>query len=159
MAQWSDLAAAKPEVAAAGERLLRSFTVGYLATLRREGAPRIHPVTVTLHAGALYVSTIATSRKTADLARDPRYALHSFPRFPDAAGWNDEEFAVTGRARLVTDRAERGAVVAVHNDTVGEEDPFWELMIESAFHKYRVDGKPVHERWHADSANGYDPAP
>jgi hypothetical protein len=150
MARWNDLAAAEPELAAAGERLLRSFTVGYLATLRRDGVPRIHPVTVTLQAGALFVSTIAASRKSADLLRDPRYALHSFPRFPDAAGWNDEEFAVSGRARLVTDPAEREAVVAVHNDTVEEDDRFWELMIESAFHKYRIDGKPVYESWHAE---------
>ena len=150
MARWSDLAAAEPELAAAGEWLLRSFTVGYLATVRRDGVPRIHPVTVTLHADALYVSTIAASRKTADLLREPRYALHSFPRFPDADGWNDEEFAVSGRARLVTYSAEREAVVAVHNDTVREEDRLWELLIESAFRKYRIDGEPVHESWHAE---------
>ena len=96
MASWGELASAEPELAAAGESLLRAFTIGYLATLRADGSPRVHPVTVTLHDGGLYVFPIGGSAKAADLARDPRYALHSFPRAWSDEAWDDEELEADG---------------------------------------------------------------
>jgi hypothetical protein len=97
---WSSMAEEAPALAAAGERLFRAFTIGYLATLRRDGAPRIHPVTVTLVGHGLYVSTMRSSRKAADLRRDGRYALHAFPRLQGPDEWEDEEFMVGGRLTI-----------------------------------------------------------
>ena len=147
--RWSGLAAAEPELADAGAALFRAFTVGYLATLRPDGSPRIHPVTVTLHDGGLYVFTLAGSRKGEDLARDPRYALHSFPRAWSDAGWDDEEFAVGGRAAEVIDAERRAAIAAVHNDSVADGDRLFELHPERAFHKSRAAGAVVHRSWQA----------
>ncbi|HEY7591246.1 MAG TPA: GNAT family N-acetyltransferase [Candidatus Limnocylindrales bacterium] len=147
MRRWSELAADRPDLAAAGEALFRAFTVGYLATIRPDGSPRVHPVTVTLHEGGLYVSTVAGTRKAYDLRRDGRFALHAFPRLPDDTGWNDEEFMVGGRAEEVADRDERAAVLSVHNDTVAAEDPLWHLLLDRAMHKHRVDGRAVIDRW------------
>jgi hypothetical protein len=45
---WPDFAREAPEIAERGGALLRDFTLGYLATLRRDGSPRVHPVTVTI---------------------------------------------------------------------------------------------------------------
>jgi nitroimidazol reductase NimA-like FMN-containing flavoprotein (pyridoxamine 5'-phosphate oxidase superfamily) len=145
--RWQDVATSRPDLAAAGEILLRTFTVGYLATVRGDGAPRVHPVTVTIHDGGLYVCTIAATRKSADLRRDGRYALHAFPRFPTETGWSDEEFMVGGRAVEITDAARRSGVLAVHNDTVADGDPLWELGIDRAFHKSRVDGQVRTTSW------------
>lgn len=147
---WSALAQQRPELASAGESLFRAFTIGYLATIRPDGSPRVHPVTVTLHDGGLYISTVIGTRKAYDLRRDGRFALHAFPRFPDDAGWHDEEFMVGGRAEEVADPAERAAVLAVHNDTVAPEDPLWHLLLDRAMHKHRVDGRAVIERWRAE---------
>ena len=136
-------------MAAAGESLFRAFTVGYLATIRPDGSPRVHPVTVTLHDGGLYISTVVGTRKAYDLRRDGRFALHAFPRFPDDAGWHDEEFMVGGRAEEVVGPEHRAAVLAVHNDVVGADDPLWHLLLDRAMHKHRVDGQAVIERWRA----------
>ena len=153
-AAWWQFAADQPDLAAAGEALLRAFTIGYLATLRADGAPRIHPVTVTLHSGGLYVFTIASSRKTADLRRDPRFALHAFPRFPDADGWSDDELSLGGTATEIRVPDLRDAVRRVHNDAVGDSDPLWELGIERAFHKVREGGAVLQTTWTAPGSRG-----
>lgn len=46
MVTWREFAAAAPDLAEAGRALLTQFGVGlaFLATVRRDGAPRLHPV-------------------------------------------------------------------------------------------------------------------
>jgi hypothetical protein len=66
-----------------GAEMLRRFTLGYLATLRPDGSPRVHPVTVTVDDTGIYVYAVASTPKGRDLRRDPRYALHAFPSFVD----------------------------------------------------------------------------
>jgi hypothetical protein len=148
--RWGEFAAVEPDLAAAGSALFGVFTVGYLATLRPDGAPRIHPVTVTVHDGGLYVFTLAGSRKGEDLARDPRYALHAFPRAWSDAGWDDEEFAVGGRATAIDDGLRRARIAAVHNDSVADGDRLFELHVDRAFHKSRVAGRVVNCGWRED---------
>src|SRR6266849_5714697 len=46
MVTWKEFTAAEPDLAAIGRSLLFQFKVGlaFLATVRRDGAPRLHPV-------------------------------------------------------------------------------------------------------------------
>lgn len=46
MVTWAELSAAAPALAQVGHRLLTQFGVGlaFLATVRRDGGPRMHPV-------------------------------------------------------------------------------------------------------------------
>lgn len=144
---WSEFADQAPQMAAAGERLFRAFTVGYLATLRDDGAPRVHPISISLTDGGLYVFVIAGSRRADDLARDARYALHSFPHSPADAGWDDEEFEIEGRAEAVTDADLRAAVAAAHTDSAGDADLPFELRVGRAHWKSRPAGRPFVRRW------------
>jgi len=52
MVTWAEFAAAEPELADAGRSQLYQFGVGlaFLATVRRDGAPRLHPVCPVLSA-------------------------------------------------------------------------------------------------------------
>ena len=149
MATWADLAAAAPELARDGERLFRAFTLAYLATVREDGGPRVHPVTITVHDGRLYAFLVRGTPKRADLLRDPRYALHSFPSFPGGTmdSYVDEEVVVFGTARPIEDAATRTAVADAHNDTVHEGDLLFELDVDRAQHKSRRDGRAVYSRW------------
>jgi hypothetical protein len=99
VARWSEFALAAPRLADAVHRLLHQYGpgLGYLATVRPDGGPRVHPVSPVVHDGGLYCFVIA-SPKRSDLERDGRYALHSFP----AEG--DDEAYVAGRAIRVTER-------------------------------------------------------
>ena len=54
MATWGELAIEAPGLAAFGaERLGKG--VAYIATVRRDGSPRVHPVTPIIGAGRLFV--------------------------------------------------------------------------------------------------------
>jgi nitroimidazol reductase NimA-like FMN-containing flavoprotein (pyridoxamine 5'-phosphate oxidase superfamily) len=151
VATWAEVAASAPELAADGERLFRAFTLAFLATVRADGGPRVHPVTVTVHDGRLYVFLVHGTPKRADLLRDPRFALHSFPSFPRGTvdSYVDDEVVLFGRARPIEDAGTRAAVAAVHNDTVHERDLLFELGVERAQHKTRRDGRAVYIRWPA----------
>jgi Pyridoxamine 5'-phosphate oxidase len=99
MATWPEFAAAEPQLAASIHALIHQYGpgLGYLATVRPDGGPRVHPVSPFITHGGLYCFVI-DSPKRRDLERDGRYALHSFP--PEAT---EDEAYVAGRARLVTD--------------------------------------------------------
>ena len=99
MASWSEFAAAEPELAAALRALLQQYGpgMGYLATVRADGGPRVHPVSPVVTDDGLYCFVV-NSAKRRDLERDGRYALHSYP--PEES---DDEAYVAGHAWPVTD--------------------------------------------------------
>jgi len=101
MASWSEFTAAEPELAAALRALLQQYGpgMGYLATVRADGGPRVHPVSPVVTDNGLYCFVV-NSAKRRDLERDGRYALHSYP--PEES---DDEAYVTGHAHPVTDPA------------------------------------------------------
>ena len=108
MASWSDFVAADPALAAGIRALLQQYGPGmaYLATVRADGAPRIHPVSPVITHEGLYCFVV-NSPKRRDLDRDGRYALHSYP--PEE---NDDEAYLAGRAipvhsqRVINDLAD-----------------------------------------------------
>lgn len=102
MTSWNEFEASAPEIAAAGRSLLYQFGPGraFLATVRKDGAPRLHPICPTVVEGSLYALILPTSPKFGDLKRDGRYALHTF-----APVEVDDEFLVMGRARFIDDAA------------------------------------------------------
>jgi hypothetical protein len=107
MLSWADFAAEAPDLEAFGRRRLER-RIAYLATVRADGAPRVHPVSPFLGGGCLAVYMEPTSPKVADLRRDTRYALHC--AVEDNEGGSGE-FYVTGRAQEIVDAARRSAAV------------------------------------------------
>ena len=83
MATWSEFALASPDLAQRGRALLYQYgpPLGYLATVRADGGPRIHPFCPVVTEGGLWAYVLRTSPKGADLRRDPRYALHASLRW------------------------------------------------------------------------------
>jgi hypothetical protein len=147
MPRWGEFAADAPDMAAAGAQLLEQFGIGlgFLATVRPDGGPRLHPMCPILAEGGLW-TFIGPSPKLGDLRRDGRYALHSFPAVDV-----DDEFYVTGRAVLVEDAAVRAAVRRAYKATFQSDDEaLFELLIDRALHaKYekRPSWPPVYTRW------------
>ena len=154
MATWSEFEQAHPTMAAAGRKLLYQFGIGlgYLATVRKDGGPRVHPICPILCNGGLY-GLIATSPKQRDLLRDRRYALHTFPS-KDV----DDEFYVTGRAVHLDDPALADRVRAAFLATGGtstNDELLFEFHIEHALlSTYKKRGEPnnwppKYTKWHA----------
>jgi hypothetical protein len=146
---WGAFAEQAPEIARPAEELLRAFTLAFVATLRPDGWPRVHPMTITLHEGGLYVFPVHSKPRSRDFEEDGRYSLHSFPRFREEtlATYVDDEFTCSGRAVAIDDGALRATVAEVHNDSVGERDRLMRLDLDRAHHKTRLNGIAVYARW------------
>lgn len=105
MPSWSDVAIAAPELTQAAQQLFDSHRHKTLATLRRDGAPRISGIEASFREGKLLLGMMPHSRKAADLRRDPRLALHSGsadPNDDDPSDWAGDA-KLAGRAIEVRD--------------------------------------------------------
>ncbi len=127
MATWGEFAEAAPEMAEKGRRRL-AIGVAYIATVTRDGAPRVHPVTPLIGGGRLLAFVGLSTVKYVNLGRDGRYALHA------ALGKDDEEFLIIGRAVVADDWASRilAAVEAKRIGMTSKDDVLFEFMVERA---------------------------
>jgi hypothetical protein len=100
MPAFSAFEADAPQLAAAVRARLGASTHLTLATLRRDGAPRISGTECRFHAGDLWVGSMWQALKAKDLLRDPRFALHSGSADPPE--WQGDA-KVAGVAQDVTD--------------------------------------------------------
>lgn len=157
MATWSEFEQADQEMATAGRKLMyqHGIGLGYLATVRKDGGPRVHPFCPIQTGGGLY-ALVVSSPKQRDLLRDGRYALHTF-----SSADRDDEFYLTGRAlhreqRELADVV-RAAFIATGGHSTNDEMLF-ELDIEHALlATYKKRGEPnnwppIYTKWHAPTA-------
>ena len=151
MKRWCDFEKDEPQLAEAGRVLIYQHKVGlgYLATVRKDGGPRLHPVCPTLANGGLYLFVLNKSPKCQDLHRDGRFALHTFP-CPDV----DDEFYVTGQTQPIYEADVRQIVYDVYTATGAHtsDDTLFELFPEKAMHaKYEERGSwpPKYTKWSA----------
>ena len=83
MPSWSEFEAAAPELAARVRERFDAHGHKTLATLRRDGSPRISGTETQFEDGELWIGSMPNALKARDLQRDPRYALHSASEDPD----------------------------------------------------------------------------
>ena len=141
---WRDLQEAKPELAAFGAERFAGG-VAYLATVRKDGGPRVHPVTPIVGQGRLFLFMEPTSPKGHDLRRDGRYALPS--AVSDAGGGNGE-FLIKGRADLIEEPEIRTLAAELAPYDPADRYVLFELGVESALATiYDESGEPQRRRW------------
>lgn len=144
---WAEFEGAAPELAAFGRDRLAG-RVSYLATVRADGGPRVHPVTPQVGGGRLYVYMEPTSPKGHDLHRDPRFALHGGVEDNDGGSG---EFIVHGRAELITDPHVRAECDSLASYTPRERYILFELRIERALGTTYSDDGPIRKQWRSES--------
>ena len=148
---WEDFRRSDPELAALGEERFDRTGLVLIATLRKNGWPRISPVEVLITDGQLYLGMMWRSRKALDLLRDPRCTVHS--TVSDRAG-TEGEFKVYGHAVDVQDLEARKR----YGDALYEKIQV--RLEESEYHLFAVDiqsaafviirnGEMVHQEWKA----------
>ncbi len=147
MATWAEFEHAAPELAAAGWGLLARGGRGsaFLATVRGDAPPRIHPITIGLVEGRLVAFLLGSAKRT-DLETDGRYALHAHQdrAVPD-------EFSVRGRAHTV-DKAVRDRVARDWFFEVDDDYDLFEFDVEQAILGRRPsadDWPPRYTSWKA----------
>ncbi|TYB56215.1 pyridoxamine 5-phosphate oxidase [Nonomuraea sp. PA05] len=111
MASWQEFESQAPELSKAARRLMDTYTHKVMATLRKDGSPRVSGVETSFKDGDLWTGSMPRAVKAADLLRDPRMALHVTSRDPDQSdpsAW-EGDLKLSGRAVEVTDAAVRAA--------------------------------------------------
>lgn len=158
MKTWEQFAATEPEMAKVLRHLLGWIPIAYIATVRRDGAPRLHPFCPIFAADGMYIAVRPDSPKRHDLRNDGRFAMHALP------GKRDDEFYMTGRATLVTSPDERKAVVEGANHTVHTDDDVFNLLAGYVMTAHwenmgQPDTYPVRMEWRAPGETHAEPGP
>src|SRR6056297_3279450 len=122
MTTWNDVHAAAPGLADHARSRFDAHGLGFLATLRRDGSPRISGIEPFFVDPHLWVGMMPGSRKLADVRRDPRVALHSASVDPHV---EHGDVRLSGRLVEVTDESEIRRVMAAFRAErgYGPEDP------------------------------------
>lgn len=108
MPSWSVFETAAPELGAAVRARLDARAHKTLATVRRDGSPRISGTETVMAEGELWIGSMWRARKTVDLQRDPRFALHGGS--DDPPGWSGDA-KLAGVAVEITDPERVQAII------------------------------------------------
>lgn len=141
MARWGDLETEAPELAARIRARLDAHVHKTIATLRRDGAPRISGIECFFVDGDLWFGSMRDAVKAKDLQRDPRFALHSGSDDPPA--WKGDA-KLAGRAEEITDLERMTAVYIAGGH---------EQISPSASHLFRAELAEVSIVWLGEPAD------
>jgi hypothetical protein len=106
MASWGEIEVDAPELAQRARQLFDAHTHKTMATLRRDGSPRISGTEIQFADGEMWFGSMANAVKALDLRRDPRFAIHSGS--DDPPEWTADA-KVAGRAEEINDPEARAA--------------------------------------------------
>jgi hypothetical protein len=128
MSSWDDIEDEAPDLARRVRERFDATLHKTMATLRRDGAPRISGTEVVFAAGGVWLGSMPGARKARDLQRDGRVALHSAPVDEKLT---EGDAKIAGVAVEVTDIAE-----------IRTAWPDWEEqahMADAGAHAFRLD--------------------
>jgi hypothetical protein len=139
---WKEFADSAPELASRVEVLFTSHKHHTMATVRRDGSPRISGTEVYFADGQLRFGMMSGARRGWDLRRDPRLAIHSHsvdPPEDDAQAW-------PGEAKV--------AGTAIEADSGQEPGGEYNVDITDVVLTY-LDGDLIIEHWTRDNQIAY----
>lgn len=140
MSTWAEIEVEAPEFAARVRALFQAGTNKTIATLRKDGSPRISGTELDFVDGEITFGMMPNSRKIDDVTRDPRVGVHSptlEPPSNDPSAWpGDAKFA--------------GALRPIEPPTEGAfpEASYFALDITEAVLTYVEGDDLIVESWH-----------
>ena len=140
---WKILEEQRPALAAFGAERLNG-KVAYLATIRADGSPRVHPMTPIIGQGHFFVFMEPTSPKGHDLQRDGRYAIHCAMNDTSGAGG---EFSMAGHAHLVPDADLRTLAVRLASYAPADRYILFEFDVDRAASTIYGEDRPIRQSW------------
>jgi hypothetical protein len=128
--RWTEMEERQPRLGELARQRVLGPGVVLVATIRRDGTPRLSPVEPFVLDGSLWLSMMWESRKAADLTRDPRVLVHSVITTRDGG---EGEIKIRGMARAEHDlSAQRRYAEAVAASLGWNPEP-------GRFHLFEVD--------------------
>jgi hypothetical protein len=126
-ATWGEFAAAEPDLAEHGAKLLGEG-VAFIGTTAIDGSPRVAPFTPLICDDRLVALLGKQTVKYQCLLRDPRFSIHA------VLGPSDEEFMILGQATASDDWATRirAAIEARKINMTSKNDVAFEFRLHFA---------------------------
>ncbi len=144
---WGEFAKEEPDLAAFGAELLLGAQVAYVATVRPDGVPRVHPVTPILTEDGLFLFMEPSSPKGKDLLAGAPFAMHNAVPGMNGTGG---EFIIAGRGFAADEPETRAAVSKAARFAPLERYVLFELKLaEARCNGYGDVELPATRRWSA----------
>ena len=141
---WDEFTRREPELALFGAEILTTAPA-YLATVRQDGFPRVHPVTPVIGPLGLFLFMEPSSPKAKDLREREKFALHN--GVPDNAG-SGGEFNISGRGLAVDDPDTWSHVAGAASYQPLDSYILFELQVrEARCHGYGHVPLPATRKW------------
>lgn len=145
MTSWQEFQRQAPELAEAARRLMDAYKHKVLATLRKDGSPRVSGTEVDRRNGELWLGSMAGAVKALDLRRDPRMAIHVTSAFNDDPATWEGDLKLAGRAIEITDPRERAAA-----GQPGDDSHLFRVELSEVVWTRAEGDELVITAWHAD---------
>jgi|TARA_B100001079_G_scaffold261352_1_gene262408 hypothetical protein len=142
---WEKLDHEAPEVAAFGKSRIDG-KVSYLATVRGDGFPRIHPVTAIVGESRCFMFAEPGSSKVKDFRSNDHFCLHC--GMSDSSG-SSGEFQITGEVIQIEDDQIRAEAESICSYRPAGRYLLYELKISEAIATAYRGGRPNRKRWTA----------
>jgi len=139
MASWQEFCNDAPDLAARVQAAFERNRHMTMATVRRDGSPRISGTEIQFDDAEVRIGSMAGARKALDLLRDPRVAIHGPTSDPP-----DEPKEWVGEAKLA------GRAVAVPNDDPDDDSHAFRIDVDEVVFTHLNDegNRLVIESWH-----------
>jgi len=142
---WAIFSEQAPEIAHFGQKRIDG-KVSYLATVRENGAPRIHPVTALVGEGSCFIFAEPESSKVRDFHHNSQFSLHC--SMSDSSG-SSGEFQIRGLAEYVSDEDVRLLAESICHYRPASSYQLFELKISEAMSNCYRGGRANRKRWRA----------
>jgi hypothetical protein len=142
MATWDEFTKEAPDLARAVRKVMDQGKHKVLATLRRDGSPRVSGTEVEFTFGDLWLGSMPGAMKARDLRRDPRFAVHG-PTIDEEMKLGDAK--ISGRAVEEHDPAVFERFAAHFAEAHGSPPP------SGPYHLFRADVGEVVHTWVEDN--------
>jgi hypothetical protein len=139
MTSWDELSAEAPDLAAAARRSFDQGKHKVMATIRRDGSPRVSGTEVVFFEGDVWLGSMPGAMKARDLLRDPRVALHS-PTVDESMKPDLGDAKLSGRAEEITDADVKARFLKSFAEETGQNPP-------EPFHLFRIGLTEVLRSW------------
>jgi hypothetical protein len=131
MSTWDEIKTDAPDLARRVQDRFEATGLALLATVRRDGAPRVSGIEPFFGFGHVWLGMMPGSRKARDLQRDGRFAMHAATADKNMT---DGDAKVAGVAVEITDTDQRAAYARAFAEETG-----YDPSDAGDYHLFRLD--------------------
>ncbi|MCP4434237.1 MAG: pyridoxamine 5'-phosphate oxidase family protein [Actinomycetia bacterium] len=144
-ARWSEVVDSAPELAQAVQDRFEAHPHHVVATLHADGRPRVTGTNVMFNDGMFWMGSMDSSRRGADLLRDPRCAVHSAP-LDEEMGEGAGDARVEAIAQALEPEVSQRLIRQIFGEDASMDGDMSELRVCS-LSLVTIEGEEMRIRW------------